>query len=61
MLVWDLLSAEDIGKLYAYQMEYFGLKMKDPRVPVPAVVLTGELEQTEEIERLMRQPRSRDA
>ncbi len=59
MIVWDCLSAEDIGKLFAYQMETHGTEMVDPHLPTKAVVVTGEVESTEEIERLMTQPRSR--
>ncbi len=59
-LLWDLLSAEAIGKLYAFQMEHHGLKLVDPHEPVRAVTVAGEVEPPEEVERLMKQPRSRD-
>ena len=59
MLLWDCLSAEDIGKLYSYQMETHGTELVDPHLPTKAVVQTGELEPLESIDKLMRQPRSR--
>ena len=60
MLLWDLLSAEAIGKLYAYQMEQYGLKLLDPHLPVKAVTVAGEVEPPEQIDKLMRQARGRD-
>ena len=60
MLLWDLLSAEAIGKLYAFQMEHHGLKLLDPHQPVKAVTVAGEVEPPEQIDKLMRQPRGRD-
>ncbi|KKL25232.1 hypothetical protein LCGC14_2407340 [marine sediment metagenome] len=59
-LLWDLLSPEAIGKLFAYQMEQYSLKLVDPHLPVKAVTVAGEVEPPEEVERLMKQPRSRD-
>ncbi|KKL57851.1 hypothetical protein LCGC14_2231310, partial [marine sediment metagenome] len=40
-MVWDLLSAELIGKLFAFQMEHHGLKLVDPHEPVRAVTVAG--------------------
>ena len=59
MLVWDMLSAEAIGKLFAFQMEHHGLKLLDPHEPVRAVTVEGEVEPAPEIERLMAQAPSR--
>ncbi|KKN62239.1 hypothetical protein LCGC14_0513760 [marine sediment metagenome] len=58
-MVWDLLSAEAIGKLFAFQMEHHGLKLTDPHEPVRAVTVAGEVEPPEEVEKLMRQAPSR--
>ena len=60
MLLWDLLSAEAIGKLYAFQMEQYGVKLLDPHQPVKAVTVAGEVEPPEQIDKLMRQARGRD-
>ena len=60
MLVWDMLSAEAIGKLFAFQMEHHGLKLVDPHEPVRAVTVAGEVEPADEIDKLMRQARGRD-
>ncbi len=59
MLVWELLSAELIGKLFAFQMEHHGLKLVDPHLPVKAVTVAGEVEPAEQIDKLMRQAPSR--
>ncbi len=55
-----MLSAEAIGRLFAFQMEHHGLKLVDPHERVKAVTVEGEVEPAEEVERLMKQPRSRD-
>ncbi len=59
-MVWDLLSAELIGKLFAFQMEHHGLELVDPHEPVRAVTVAGELEPPDQIDKLMRQARGRD-
>ncbi len=51
MLLWDLLSAEAIGKLWAFQMEHHSLKLVDPHEPVRAVTVEGEVEPPEQIEK----------
>ena len=59
-LLWDLLSPEAIGKLFAFQMEHHGLKLVDPHEPAKAVTVEGEVEPPDQIEKLMRQARGRD-
>ncbi len=58
-IVWNLLDAETIAKLYAFQYETYGTKMEAPEGVFQPVTVAGTIEDTDGIERVMQMPPTR--
>jgi len=57
--VWDLISNGALADLMRWQYEHYPkVKLSPPDEPKQLVTFTGELEDIEEIDKLIRQPPS---
>ena len=59
--LWWLLSTEDMAKLMMYQWDNYGLEleMANQQPPARDPIIITQTEDTEEVDKIMRQPPSR--